>query len=79
MIPLFDEKAITLVKICNSIAGTMDLVCLYNKQAKIPVTNALTIIPTEYVWAIPKSKLERIAAGQKVNFSSKNEEKYLCI
>lgn len=50
MIPLFYiEKAITLVKICNSIAGTMDFVCLYNKQAKIPVTNALTIIPKEYV------------------------------
>jgi len=51
--------------------GMMEFVFLYKKAIISPAKNALTIIPSEYVWAAPKNKLVKIAAIQNGNRSEK--------
>ena len=51
--------------------GMMEFVFLYKKAIISPAKNALTIIPSEYVWATPKNKLVKIAAIQNGNRSEK--------
>lgn len=42
--------------------GMMEFVFLYKMAIISPAKKALTIIPSEYVWATPKNKLVKIAA-----------------